>query len=677
MTTNTSFTIAGEIDDETVDAERPALAAGELIAELESLQITARLRPKPTMGKVRSRPGQLIAKALSAATVDVAFDAPAEAGRAIARTTDNPDMAAAQISGAFRVATPEGELLAAHYEASTPMLLPGPQPRGMSATRAGDPLWPAPTIRDGVPCYAFDSPAVHRRTTAGDITRTVHDLRERQRPAEILATGVRQELATHVAILTFRDGTPDQWVVLIRDGITRWTACMMIGLGIADGEKLSAKQVGERIVDAVLPTGRVTKTDNSEAYQNAQHALRTAWLREYEADTLPARGDRGPAYGQRAIHLNQMIVVPTRLYLPTEVNGEMIGAIDRMVADIHTGQEKWHDDDQNFKLILDILYAMHRQGDLTDDELDLLLEVDGDLHPLDRAARIAKLLLNDKYSRFKAQIRRQGAYGAVRLNHAVDLLAAVISRPWAGVKPLGSAWTYKGVLDPDFPDFRRIRLRSPKSYLELVPLAVDGDTDAVRELRLVGAIALVANGKVSTSLLGGSGGAVERVRRIPFAELFRGLVATPKGLTQLALAADWFHADYEPGSDPLPSVDMDAAGFASLDSNGQVRGAGVGGIQTQQLVDLALEGLHLPDDESDDPEVDPIEHARTLMEGRLKQLAADAESLKILVNTISELRGRAQMVGQDITGLVPWQETFDNLVAAQAGMYAFRPTGTA
>lgn len=675
MTTTTAFTIVGDNDKEPIESGRPAIAVGELIAELANLQITARLRPRPTIGRVRSRPGQLITKALTEATSGVAFSAPPEAGRTIARTTDDPDMAAAQIAGAFRVATPEGELLAAHYEASTPMLLPGPQPRGMSTTRVGDPLWPAATIREGIPCYEFDSPAAHRRTTAGDIARTVHDLRARKRPAEILATGVRQELATHLAILTFRDGTPDQWVILIRDGITRWTACMMLGVGIADGEKLTAKQVGDRIVEALLPAGRLARIDNADAYQTAQHALRTAWLREYEADTLPARGNLEPSLGQRAIHLNQMIVVPTRLYLPTDVYGEMIGAIDRMVADIHTGQEKWDDDDQNFKQTLDILYAMHRQADLSDGELALVLEVDDELNPLARAAMIAKLLLNDKYAQFKAQIRRQGTYGAVHLHHAVDLLAAVISRPWAGVKPLGSAWTYKGVLDSEFPHFSHIRLSSPKSYLDLVPLAVDGDQDALRELRLVGSIALVANGRVSTTLLGGSGGAKERVRRIPFAELFRGLVATHKGLTQLALAADWFHADFEPASDPLPAVDMDAPGFASLDSNGHVRNAAIGGVQMQQLVDLALEGLQLPDDDPDD-DVDPIEHARTLMEDRLKQLASDAEGLNTLVKSINELRGRAQMVGQDITGMGTWQETFDNLVAAQASMYAFRPIGS-
>lgn len=677
MAAATTFTIAGDNDEETRDAGRPALADGELFAELDNQTITARLRPRPTTGRVRSRPGQLLAKALTQATSSVAFTAPLEAGRVIARTTDDPDMASAQITGAFRVATPEGELLAAHYEASTPMLLPGPQPRGMSTTRAGDLLWPAPTIRDGIPCYNFDSPAAHRTTTVGDIARTVRDLRDRKRPAEILATGVRQELATHLAILTFNDGTPDQWVVLIRDGITRWTACMMLGLGIADGEKLTAKQVGERIVDHLLPAARLAQIDNGDAYQSAQHAVRTAWLREFQADQLPTRGDEGASLGQRAIHLNQMLVVPTRLYLPTDVNGEMIGAIDRMVADVHTGQQKWNDDDQFFKQTLDVIYAMHRQAALTDEELTLVLEVDEDQHPLDRAARIAKLLLHDKYGAFKAQVRRQGTYGAVHLHHAVEILAAVLSRPWAGIKPLGSAWSYKGVFDPSFPEVARVRLRSPKSYLDLVPLALQGDVDAKLELRLVGAIALVANGKVSTSLLGGSGGAKRRVRRITFIELFRGLLATEKGLLQLALAADWFHAGYEPGSDPLPAVDLNADGYASVDSNGHVRDAAVGGVTTQRLVDLALEGLQLADEDDDEPDVDPIAKARAEMEDRLKDLAADAEALSTLVDSIGELRTKAQMNGQDVIGMGPWQDILDYLMKAQSGVFMIRPTGTA
>ncbi|MEU4361974.1 hypothetical protein [Promicromonospora sp. NPDC023987] len=674
MTPNPKFTIAGAADENISETGRPALAPGELIAELGDLQITARLRPRPTIHKVRARPGQLISRSLDKATSGVAFTAPPEAGRVISRTTDDPTAADAQIAGAFRVATPEGELLAAHYEASTPMLLPGPQPRGMSATRASDPLWPAPTIREGIPCYRFADVATYRATTSGDIARTVHDLRVRKRPAEILATGVRQELATHLAILTFDDGTPDQFVVLIRDGITRWTACMMLGLGIADGERLTAKQVSERIIDRLLPTVRVSPTTHADAFQTAQHAVRTAWLREYEADELPARGQEPPSLGQRAIHLNQILVVPTRLYLPTDVNGEMIGAIDRMVADIHTGQEKWDDDDQFFKQTLDILHAMHRQGVLSDDELTLVLDVDEDQDPLDRAARICKLLLHDKYTELKAQIRRQGTYGAVQLHHAVEILAAALSRPWAGIKPLGSAWTYKGVLDPGLPHTRLV-LRSPDSYMDLVPLALKGDASAKAELRLVGAIALVANGRVSTTLLGGSGGSKRRVRRITFIELFKGLLATRKGLTQLALAADWFHAGYEPSSDPLPAVDMDAKGFASLDANGHVRNAAVGGVQAADLVDLALEGLKTsPDDEPDD-DIDPVTRARDEMEMRLKELADDAEALNTLVTSIGELRSRAQMVGQDITGMGPWQETFDHLVHAQTSMYAFRPTG--
>ncbi|GAA2241547.1 hypothetical protein GCM10010413_49940 [Promicromonospora sukumoe] len=675
MTPNPTFTIPGADTEDISETERPALATGELIAELGDMQITARLRPRPTIHKVRARPGQLLSRSLDKATAGVAFTAPREAGRVISRTTDDPATADAQIAGAFRVATPEGELLAAHYEASTPMLLPGPQPRGMSVTRAGDPLWPSPTIREGIPCYRFTDVATYRATTSGDIARTVHDLRARKRPAEILATGVRQELATHLAILTFDDGTPDQFVVLIRDGITRWTACMMLGLGIADGERLTAKQVSERIIDHLLPTVRVSPTTRDDAFQTAQHAVRTAWLREYEADQLPARGQEPPSLGQRAIHLNQILVVPTRLYLPTEVNGEMIGAIDRMVADIHTGQEKWDDDDQFFKQTLDILHAMHRQGVLTDDELALVIDVDDDLHALDRAARICKLLLHDKYALFKAQIRRQGAYGAVHLHHAVEILAAALSRPWAGIKPLGSAWTYKGVLDPNLPH-NALVLRSPDSYLELVPLALEGDPDAKAELRLVGAIALVANGRVSTTLLGGSGGAKKSVRRITFLELFKGLLATRKGLIQLALAADWFHAGYEPSSDPLPAVDMGAKSFASLDANGHVRGASVGGVQTADLVDLALEGLQISPDDEQDNDGDPVARARDEMETRLKDLADDAEALNTLVASISELRGRAQMVGQDITGMAPWQETLDHLMQAQAGMFTFRPTGT-
>lgn len=674
MTANPAFTIPGTTDDDVAETGRPALAAGELIAELGDMQITARLRPRPTINKARSRPGQLISRSLDKATAGVAFSPPPEAGRAISRTTDDPTAADAQIAGAFRVATPEGELLAAHYEASTPMLLPGPQPRGMSATRASEPLWPVPTIRDGIPCYHFPDVAAYRATTSGDITRTVHDLRARKRPAEILATGVRQELATHLAFLTFDDDTPDQLVVLIRDGITRWTACMMLGLGIAAGERLTAKQVAGQIVDHLLPVARVSPTTHADAFQTAQHAVRTAWLREYDADQLPAHGDEPRSLGQRAIHLNQILVVPTRLYLPTDVNGEMIGAIDRMVADIHTGQEKWDDDDQFFKQTLDILHAMHRQGVLSDDELALVIDVDDEQHALARAAQICKLLLHDKYMEFKAEMRRQGTYSAVHLHHAVEILAPVLSRPWAGIKPLNSAWTYKGVLDPAFPKSGLV-LRSPNSYLDLVPLAMDGDADANAELRLVGAIALVANGRVSTTLIGGSGGAAKRTRRITFVELFKGLLATRKGLTQLALAADWFHPDYGPAVDPLPAVDMDAEDFASLDANGHVREASKGGVQISELVDLALEGIKVSPEDKPDPDVDPVTKARNDMEQRLKELAEDAEALNALVASISELRGQAQMIGQDITGMAVWQETFDHLVQAQAGMYAFRPTG--
>jgi hypothetical protein len=680
MTTVPEFTFPDDPDASTSGGGKPALAPGELIVELGDQQITARLRPRPTTGAVRPRPGQAISKSLDEATAGVTFTAPDNAGRVIARTADDPQTARSQISGAFRVATPEGDLLAAHYEASTPMLLPGPQPRGMSGTRVSDPVWPAPTIRDGIPCYRFASLEHYRSTTAGDITRTVRDLRARNRSAEILATGVRQELATHLAYIVFDDGTPDQLVVLIRDGITRWTGCLMIALGIADNDRLTPQQVSEQIVDRLLPLVRLKGTTRTDAFHVAQHAARATWLREFTQDQQAARGDRPASLGQRAIHLNQALVAPIRLYLPTEADGQMIGAIDRMVADVHTGQQRWEEEDQSFRRALDILHAMHRQGVLTDDDLSLILDVDPDQHPLDRAAHICKVLLHDEYHAFKAEMRRQGEYGAVHLHHAVDLVATVLSRPWAGYKPMGSAWGYKGVLDVAFPDSARVALRSPDAYLDLVPLALDGDVDAVRELRLVGAIALVANGRVTTSLLGGSGGAKKQVRRITFSELFKGLVATEDGLTQLALAADWFHADDDPANDLLPAVDLDAEGSAAVDANNHVRNAAKGGVQSEQLADLAREGLESlgqADDADTEPDVDPKLRARHEMELAIDELEASAAAQAILTTTIATKRAEADMAGHDVVGRATWDTILKDLLATQTGLLAFRPTGPA
>ncbi|WP_043650918.1 hypothetical protein [Cellulosimicrobium cellulans] len=673
MTTPT-FTFADAPDDAepTTADTRPALAAGELIAELGGQLISTRLRPEPSTGSF-SRPAQAISKALDAATESVEFTPPREAGRTIARTTDNPSLAAAQIHGAFRVVTPEGELLSAHYEASTAMLLPGPQPRGMAGTRASDPLWPAPTVQDGIPRYPFASPTESRKVLVNSVERTMRDLQARNRPAEILATGVRQELSTHLAVFTFEDGTPDQWVILIRDGITRWTASMMLALELAGRRDLKPLDVATQIIEAALPLSRTASPTRGDAYATAQHALRTHWLREYTTDQLPARGDVGPSLGQRAIHLRQSIVVPTRLYLPTSDDGEMIGAIDRMVQDSHTGQAHWDDTDQSFKQALDIIHSMRRQDQLTDDEVQLLLDVDPDQNPLDRAARIAKLLLNEKFEAFKAQIRRQGTYSAVHLHHAVDLLAAVISRPWAHAKPIGSAWGYKGLLEPDF-QYGTITLASPRSYLDLVPAAAAGDKDAIRELRLVGTIALVANGRITTTVVGGSGGSKKPTRRLPLRDVFGGLSATLEGLTQLALAADWFHAETEPAADPTPAVDLTATGSAALDPNGHVPD---GGVSTADLVDLAARGLqHAGDGQGEDgptPDRDPVAQA-------IAELLTDVDAFQQSVRTASELvakirsaRTRAELDGRDIVSRAAWDEIQKDSNLIQWAVFAFQP----
>ncbi|MBM7820109.1 hypothetical protein JOE63_002586 [Cellulosimicrobium cellulans] len=675
--TTPAFTFAGAPaeDEPTTDTTRPALADGELIAVLGDQEISTRLRPEPSTEKV-SRPGQAIAKALEAATRTVEFTPPREAAQAVARTTDNPALAAAQIQGAFRVVTPEGELLSAHYEASTPMLLPGPQPRGMSGTRATDPLWPAPTVQDGIPRYPFASPTESRKVLVNSVERTMRDLQTRNRPAEILATGVRQELSTHLAVFTFDDGAPDQWVILIRDGITRWTASMMLALELAGRRDLKPLDVATQIIDAVLPLSRTARPVRDDAFAVAQHALRTQWLREYTADQLPARGKVAPSLGQRAIHLRQSIVVPTRLYLPTSDDGEMIGAIDRMVQDSHTGQQGWAGTDQSFKQALDIIHSMHRQTELTESELSLLLDVDPHQNSLDRAARIARLLLNEKYEEFKAEIRRQGTYSAVHLHHAVELLAAVISRPWAHAKPIGSAWGYRGLLEPDF-QYATLTLASPRSYLELVPAAIAGDEDAIRELRLVGTIALVANGVITTTVVGGSGGAKKPTRRLPLRDVFGGLAATHEGLTQLALAADWFHDETRPEDDPTPGVDLAAPGSAALDPNGHVPG---GGVTSPELVDLAAAGLQQGGGEGDDgadDDRDPVTKAVAELLTDVEDLQQSMRTSSELVRAILDARSRAEMEGRDILSQAAWTELSDHFRVIQESIFTFKPKAPA
>lgn len=544
--------------------------------------------------------------------------------RSYSRAVADPATALAKVSGPWDwTGTVHGPVMSVKADLLTCATLPGPQPRGRTGRSYRSASEPVVDHTDtGQIRLTFESVDHLVLWLTESIARTAARGIKRGRHLEIAATGIRREVAGHLAILSFRDGTADQAVVLVRDGITRWTCAHVLRLGL---HSKSPEAAAKAIVADLIPTAKLAGTTDGRALSKHLHDRAKKVQGEYEDNLVAGRQN------ERAFLLRQSTRMPaiTHLALAEGTTG-MAAALDRIVADVHTDVEAWEDEDADFHNVRAVLEAMHEAGSLPRGLYDLVTAPDA-LTPLRRAVTLAEYAMGTGYVPVKTEMRRQGLHKAVQAHRVSALFGPVLTEPWSVVKGVGNVWGYSGAL----PVLKRqVALRHPGDYLDLVGPALNGDGDARDELRLAGGIALIANGVVTTSLIGGAGGSKGTSKRMALTTLFDRLCKSEVGLTQLAVAANTF--DPTAAKNPVPAVDLARSDRVKRDNVGAPVGPNSGpGITGQDLMALVGPGP----DEDDDPGPGPDPQAD--LEESLSELDASTAALTGLVTNIQRLRVEA------------------------------------
>lgn len=597
----------------TGDAAHPVLHIGR-----DTVEVVA-LAPPPALQTLPRHEASYLK------TVNQALPHPIEADliRSFSRAVADPAAGLEKLAAPLDwTGTAHGPVLSVKADLLALGTLPGPQPRGRTGQAYRSAAEPAIDHTDtGQPRMIFDDVDHYRRWLTNSIARTMERAIKRRRHLEVAATGVRRDVACHLAVLSFRDGTADQYVVLVRDGITRWTCEHILRRGL---EGQAPADAAAAIVDELLPREKLAATTDSRALSKHLHSLASKVQAEYEANLTPD----GP--NERAVLLRQATRMPATTHLALASGGTgMAAAIDRIVADVHTDVELWSGEDADYHQARTVLEAMHDRGTLPDGVHELV-EIPSAARPLQRAVSIAAYAMGEGFEEIKAEMRRQGMHSRVYSRRVTELLGPVLTEPWSQVKGVGNVWGYEGALPvlaaPLTPTH-------PANYLDLVEHALASNAAARDELRLAGGIALIAAGVVTTSLIGGSGASKGTSERMHLPTLFARLCETQEGLTQLAVAANTFVPDA--ANNPLPAVDMTATDRVKRDGAGTPVGSkGVGGLSAADLIALAKSAA---DPVEDDPEDDDPRPAAARELG---------EAVRTVERSVDQLTGALEVISR-------------------------------
>lgn len=554
--------------------------------------------------------------------------------RTLARSVADPEKALGKLDAPLDwTGTAHGPVVSVRTDVLACGVLPGPQPRGRTGRDHRSTSEPTVEHTDkGQIRLVFESIDHFVQWLQDSIARTMTRAIKRGRHLEIAATGVRRDVACHLAVLSFRDGSAEQDVMLVRDGISRWTSAHVLRLGLA---ATAPAEAASQIVNNLVPKTKLATTTDTRALSKQMHVVATKVQQEYDANITPT----GPT--ERAILLRQASRMPATIHLARSDEGPgLAAAIDRIVADVHTDVEKWDEEDADYHQVRTVLEAMHDSGTLSDELYDLLNNTED--RPLRRAVDLAAFAMGEGFEPIKTEMRNQGIFKAVWARRVTELMGPVLTEPWSQIKGVGTVWGYDGAL----PVLGRSMVPShPKDYLDLVGPALEGDQDACDELRIAGSIALISNGIVSTSIIGGPGGS--KRDRMSLSRLFGTLSKTEEGLYQLAIASNTF----APASviNPVPAVDMDRTDRIERDGAGAPTGGAHGaGMLGPDLVSLVKRlATDTGDGDGDTQEEDPKVVADRLVTNGLIALEEGIRDLPSCLDQIERNRipgGRASAV---------------------------------
>ncbi|GCD90172.1 hypothetical protein [Nocardioides sp. LS1] len=513
---------------------------------------------------------------------------PSGAIRSLVRTAHDPVQLMARIADSVDLeSTVDGEVVTISTRTRANGLLFLHQPRKKGQGRVYDVQDPRiDSLPDGTTTLVYRNPQHLHDQQREIITRSLPGGIKAERHVQIAESGVRRKVLAEMVLITFTDGSPDQWVLMVRDGMTRTSVALAFQLGLLGSQsEKSAAEASQKIADYLVPVEKVRRARSSKAIVEWSAVGHDALAKRYAGMCDPLEGPSA-----QAMLLQQFATIPVTVVLRA-FNGDRLGrvrdAMKSLVADQHTGTEKWHEDDEAIYNVERALEMLAEIGALDPGEADLWLgrrpmsDVDvlfpppTDADPARVGVRFlvqlfARLLSPEVYEALKRCLRRTSG-GRFTYARVVESLAPLANQHWVGRKPLGRLWSYGGgaALEGTLRGVG-LALRAPIDYLDLVEDAVAGDEHARTELALAGGGAMLADGVLTTRVVGGSGGSKALPFRGAVPELFRLLCSTREGLVQLAVAANAFDPAQPASSARLPKGDLNnsAGGFVERDTAG-------------------------------------------------------------------------------------------------------------
>lgn len=508
---------------------------------------------------------------------------PEEMIRALSRAiADDPKTAVARIeSGISELTTDIADVSVLRLTFSCLSVLPGDQPRGAATggrpTQVPDPLEDLDEAADnlGLRVLTFENVKHLQDWCADAIARSLTRAKRRGRPQEIAATGTRRPISVSLVLLKFEDGTPSQWVPLVSDGISRLSVCAAGVLGVVDkAPEVAARKIAETLVAASVLNGESRSNDLVRRMQRNYQKQ----VERYENHVT----EDGP--DEVGVQIRQFLTLPADLYLLATESGTaephaLETAMQGIVSDTHTGVDGWDPEDKSRHTIMRALAKMVEVDAISETFHSLCsgrvpAAVVDEVHEPEEGVRDDRVLLRravsilavlagqENFELLKKALREFGGHPQLTVNQVVEYIAPLVCEPWGTNKPMTKAWNYGG---PVLPGLRYTDLVPvhPVDYLDLVEVAIDDDSTeeeveaACFELALAGGTALLADGVLTTAVVGGSGGARTKLAfRGPVNAAIDALTETEEGLTLLAIGANEFNPQGRADKSRLPDVDF-------------------------------------------------------------------------------------------------------------------------
>ncbi|WP_134765126.1 hypothetical protein [Nocardioides sp. 1609] len=522
-------------------------------------------------------------------------------GRALARTSvAEPALTITRIrTGIVTDVTDTADIAVVRMRFSPMTILPGEQPRGGAAggrpTQVREPTAGNEPVADrlGLRVLKFNDTDHLRAWCADALSRSLDRAMKRGRPQEIAATGVRRPVSAAMVLLQFEDGTSSQWAPMLSDGISRLAVCGAALLGQLDVDPVSAAEV---IASHLVPASVLTPSSPAHELTRRMRRNHQSFIEQYKRHVDEHGAD------EDGVRLRQFLTMPADLHLlatdPETGNPHaMEPVMEAVVSDSHTGVDAWDAEDESRHTAFRALKKLAANAAISTELYDLCanrsdprdtgilrtrlaeshrlphdenpqvvdrdLDVDHDQLLLRRAVTLMATLLGPStYSQFKTALRDVSGRQRLTLNQVIDYLSPLVCEPWGTLKPITRAWAYGGPVPPSIGETTLVPLHPP-DYLALVAIALNpaepatAITHARLELALAGGTALIADGVLTTTIVGGSGSALSPLPfRGPVNAAVDALTHTEEGLTALAVAANHFKPGRSLRTARLPAIDM-------------------------------------------------------------------------------------------------------------------------